>query len=332
MRRSRILGLGRYLPERVVSNDDLAALMETSDAWIRERSGIRERRYVEPGTITCSQMGAEASRRALDAAGLAPDQIDLIIFATLSPDYFFPGNGVFLQDLLGCGTVGALDIRNQCTGFVYGLSVADQFIRTGTHEHVLVVGAEIQSTGIEHSDRGRDVAVLFGDGAGAAILGPSTDPERGVLDSRLHSEGKHAKELWLEAPCSFIDNRLDPAMLEDGRWYPKMRGRAVFKHAVTRFSEVIGEGLTACGLTRDDIDLLVPHQANQRITEAVGKNLGLAPEQVYSNIERYGNTTAASIPIALSEAHEEGRIGEGDLVLLAAFGSGFTWASAVIRW
>ena len=332
MRRSRILGLGHYLPERVVSNDDLAKVMDTSDTWIRERSGIRERRHVEPGTITCSELGARASRRALAAAGLEASQIDLIVFATLSPDYFFPGNGVFIQDLLGCGTVGALDVRNQCTGFLYGLAVADQFIRTGTHEHVLVVGAEIQSTGIEVADRGRDVAVLFGDGAGAAVLGPSPDSERGILDTRLHSEGRHAKELWLQAPSSYIANRLDPAMLEDGRWYPQMRGRAVFKHAVTRFGEVIVEGLAACELSLEDIDLLVPHQANQRITEAVGKLAGLPPEKVYSNIERYGNTTAASIPIALSEAKDEGRVQDGDLVVLAAFGSGFTWASTVIRW
>lgn len=332
MRRSRILGLGHYVPERVVTNDDLAALMDTNDAWIRERSGIRERRHITPGSITCSEMGARASRQALAAAGIEAGQVDLIIFATLSPDYFFPGNGVFLQELLGCDTVGALDVRNQCTGFVYGLAVADQFVRTGMHEHVLVVGAEIQSTGIEMADRGRDVAVLFGDGAGAAVVGPSDAPDRGVLDTRLHSEGRHAKELWLEAPCSYIENRLDPAMLGDGRWYPKMRGRAVFKHAVTRFGEVIGEGLAACDLKVENIDLLVPHQANQRITEAVGKTVGLPPEKVYSNIERYGNTTAASIPIALSEAMAEGRITDGDLVVLAAFGSGFTWASAVIRW
>jgi len=306
--------------------------MDTSDEWIQERTGIRERRFITLGEGSSSQLGAEASRSALDAAGLAAGDLDLIVCATLSPDYFFPGNGVLLQEQLGCRHVGALDVRNQCTGFVYGLAVADQFIRTGSCEHVLVVGTEVQSTGIELNDRGRDMAVLFGDGAGAAVLGPSPDPERGILDTRLHSQGKHAKELWLEAPSSRVANRLEPEMLDDGRWFPKMRGRAVFKHAVTRFGEVIAEGLDACGLEVGDVDLLVPHQANQRITEAVGKQVGLAADKVYSNIERYGNTTAASIPIALSEACEEGRIKGGDLVVLAAFGSGFTWASAVIRW
>lgn len=332
MRRSRILGVGHYVPERVVSNDDLAALMDTSDAWIRERSGIRERRFVEPGTMTSSEMGARAARRALAAAGLEAGDLDLIICATLNPDYFFPGNGVFLQQLLGCREIGALDVRTQCTGFVYGLSVADQFIRTGHYEHVLVVGTEIQSTALELADRGRNMAVLFGDGAGAAVIGPSPDDRHGVLDSRLHSQGEYAKELWLEGPSGFLPRRMEPAMLDDGRWYPQMNGRAVFKHAVTRFGEVINESLEACGLSPEDIDLLVPHQANQRITEAVGKALGLAPERVFSNIERYGNTTAASIPIALSEAVAAGRISPGDLVVLAAFGSGFTWASAVLRW
>lgn len=332
MRRSRIVGLGHFVPERVVTNFDLAEMMDTSDEWIRERSGIRERRYIVPGEITGSEMGARAARAALADAGLEPSDLDLIICATLSPDYVFPGDGVFIQDLLGCDTIGALDVRNQCTGFVYGLAVADQFIRTGAHEHILVVGTEIQSTALNYSDEGRDVAVLFGDGAGAAIVGPASGPDQGILHNSLHSEGKHAKELWLEAPTSLVPKRYTPEMLTDHRWWPRMRGRAVFKHPVTRFVEVIRSSLAACDLGIDDVDLLVPHQANLRITEAVAKTLNLPMGKVMSNIEKYGNTTAASIPIALSEAAAEGRIKEGDLVVLAAFGSGFTWSSSLIRW
>jgi 3-oxoacyl-[acyl-carrier-protein] synthase III len=332
MIRSRILGLGKALPDRVVSNFDLEKLMDTSDEWIRQRSGISERRHIVPGEESTSGLATKAAQAALDAAGLKAEDLDLIVAATLNPDHFFPGIGVFVQEALGCNTIGALDIRTQCTGFVYGLSVADQFIRTGTHKHVLVVGAEVQSTALDMTTRGRDVAVLFGDGAGAAILGPCEEEGRGVLDTRLHSEGKWAKELWLEAPSALLPREEDIASGLDSRWFPVMNGRKVFTHAVRRFSEAIGEGLEATGFGKGDIDLLVPHQANLRITEAIGKALELTPDQVYSNIHRYGNTTAASIPIALTEAVEEGRIKDGDLVVLAAFGSGFTWGSAVIRW
>ena len=332
MRRSRILGLGKALPDRVVSNFDLEKLMDTSDEWIRQRSGISERRHIVPGEESTSGLAAKAAQAALDAAGMKAEDLDLIVAATLNPDYFFPGIGVFVQEALGCDTIGALDIRTQCTGFVYGLSVADQFIRTGTYDRVLVVGAEIQSTALDMSTRGRDVAVLFGDGAGAAILGPSEGEGRGIFDTRLHSEGKWAKELWLEAPSALLPREEDMATGVYPRWFPAMNGRKVFTHAVRRFSEAIGEGLAATGHKSSDINLLVPHQANQRITEAIGKALELSTEQVYSNIHRYGNTTAASIPIALTEAMEEGRITEGNLVVLAAFGSGFTWGSAVIRW
>jgi len=332
MRRSRILGLGKALPDRVVSNFDLEKLMDTSDEWIRQRSGIAERRHVVPGRETTSGLAVKAAKAALDDAGVEARDLDLIVAATLNPDYFFPGIGVFVQEALGCDTIGALDLRTQCTGFIYGLSVADQFIRTGTYERVLVVGAEIQSTALDFSTRGRDVAVLFGDGAGAAVVGASEDEDRGILDTRLHSEGKYAKELWLEAPSAMIPRHEELAEGLTPRWYPAMNGRRVFTHAVRRFTEAIGEGLEATGFKPADIGLLVPHQANLRITEAIGKALELAPEQVYSNIHRYGNTTAASIPIALTEAVEEGRIAAGDLVVLAAFGSGFTWGSAVIRW
>ena len=332
MRRSRILGLGKALPDRVVSNHDLEQLMDTSDEWILQRSGIAERRHIVPGEETCSGLGVQAARAALDDAGLEAGDIDLIVAATLSPDYFFPGIGVLIQEGLGCSTVGALDVRDQCTGFVYGLSVADQFIRTGSYERVLVVGAEVQSTGLDMSTRGRDVAVLFGDGAGAAVLGPSESEDRGVLDTRLHSQGKFAQELWAEGMGSSLHREVELAEGCTPRFYPVMHGRRVFTHAVRRFTEVILEGLEATGHRPSDIGLLVPHQANQRITEAVGKALDLSPEQVYSNIHRYGNTTAATIPIALTEARAEGRFGEGDLIVTPSFGSGFTWASAVIRW
>ena len=332
MRRSRILGLGKALPDRVVSNFDLEKLMDTSDEWIRQRSGISERRHIEVGEETTSGLAIKAAQAALKNAGVEASDLDLIVAATLNPDYLFPGIGVSVQDALGCYTIGAVDIRTQCTGFIYGLSVADQFIRTGTYKRVLVVGAEVQSTALDMSTRGRDVAVLFGDGAGAAILGPCEEEGRGILDTRLHSEGKWAKELFLEAPSGSLPRHEELADGLTPRWYPVMNGRKVFIHAVRRFTETIHEGLVATGNTPGDIDLLVPHQANQRITEAIGKALELAPERVYSNIHRYGNTTSASIPIALTEAVEEGRISEGDLVVLAAFGSGFTWGSALIRW
>lgn len=330
MAAGRILGTGMHVPGRVVSNDELAPLMDTSDAWIRERTGIVERRYVEDGT-GASDLALIASRRAIEAAGIDPDEIDFIIFATLSPDYNFPGSAVLLQDKLGLGPIGALDIRNQCSGFIYGLGVADALIRAGSYRRILLVGAEVHSTGLDFSTAGRDVAVLFGDGAGAVVLGPSAD-RRGVQSVHLHAEGKHATKLWLEAPASRFRPRIDEKMIRAGRHYPKMEGRAVFKHAVARFTETIGEALAANGLELKEVDLFVLHQANLRISEAVAQSLGLSMEKFYSNIERYGNTTAASIPIVLDEALREGRIQEGSRVILATFGSGFTWASALILW
>jgi len=330
MRGARIIGTGRALPPRVVTNEELTTRMDTSDEWIVQRTGVRERRYVDPGTGS-SDLGIDAARKAIDAAGITPDDIDLIIFATLSPDRIFPGNGVLVQERLGIPTVGALDVRDQCTGFVYGLSVAEAYVKGGFHDHVLVIGAEVQSTGLDFSTKGRDVAVIFGDGAGAVVVGPS-DPGRGILSSHLHSEGKHAKDLWVEAP-SFIENPwLTHEMIDAGRHFPKMNGRYVFTHAVRRFPEVVLESLEKNGLTVADLSLLIPHQANLRITQAVGAALRLPAEKVFSNVERYGNTTAASIPIALDECVEEGRIREGDVVCLAAFGSGFTWASSLLRW
>ncbi len=330
MRGARILGTGRALPPRVVTNADLAKTMDTTDEWIVQRTGIRERRFVDPGTGS-SELGAAAARAAIARAGLAPPDIDFVVFATLSPDYFCPGGGVFVQEKLGLDTVGALDVRDQCTGFIDGLSVAEAYVKGGFYDHVLVIGAEVQSTGINLSTEGRDMAVLFGDGAGAVVVGPC-EAGSGILSSHLHSEGKHAKELMAEAPSSIENPRVSKEMLEAGRQWPRMNGRFVFVHAVRRFPEAIGEALAANGLSIDDLSLVIPHQANLRITQAVGTALKLPEGKVYSNIERYGNTTAASIPIALDECLEQGRVREGDLVCLAAFGSGFTWGATLIRW
>jgi len=332
MRNSKIAGVGHYVPERVVTNKDLEKIMETSDEWIRERTGIVERRYFEEGVDTTSNMGAEAARKALQMAGLEATDLDMIVFATLSPDYVFPGSGVLLQRELGIKEIPALDVRNQCSGFVYALSVADQFIKTGMYNHVLVVGSEIHSSGLDFSTRGRGVSVIFGDGAGAAVLSPSESNDKGILSTHLHADGEFAEELATIDPGSNKRERLTHEMIDDGSIYPYMNGNTVFKHAVTRFPEVIQEALRQNNYQPSDIDMLIPHQANLRITSYIQQKMGLPAEKVFSNIHKYGNTTAASIPIALSEAVEEGRIKEGDLVCLAAFGSGFTWASALIRW
>jgi 3-oxoacyl-[acyl-carrier-protein] synthase-3 len=330
MRGARILGTGRALPSRVVRNEELARIMDTSDEWIVQRTGIRERRYADPGTST-SGMGVEAARVAIGRAGITANDVGLIVFATLSPDYFFPGCGVLVQQQLGMPTVGALDVRDQCTGFVYGLSVAEAYVKGGFHDYVLVIGSEVHSRGMNFSTAGRDVAVIFGDGAGAAVVGPA-EPGRGILSSHLHSEGKHARELCVEAPGFLDDPWITHGMIDAGRHFPKMNGKYVFTHAVRRFPEVIREALASSGLSVDDLSLLIPHQANLRISQAVGAALRLPEAKVYSNIERYGNTTAASIPIALDECIEQGRIRDGDLVCLAAFGSGFTWAASLLRW
>lgn len=329
--RSHILGTGFHIPPRVVTNFDLEQVMDTSDEWIQQRSGIVERRYVDEG-MGAADLGVLASRRALESAGIGPGDLDLLIFATLSPDYTFPGSGVLVQDQLGCDTIGSLDVRNQCSGFLYGLAVADQFIRTGTYRHILLIGSEVHSTGLDFTTRGRDVAVLFGDGAGAVVLGPSPDPDHGILSVHLHSQGKFFQDLWLECPASILHPRITPEMLDEGRHYPKMKGRSVFTNAITRMPEVVREALEQNNLTTDDIALLIPHQANLRINQMVGHNLGLPEEKVFNNIQRYGNTTAATIPIALHEALEQGKIHRGDLIALATFGSGYTWASALVRW
>ncbi len=332
MRRSRIAGVGHYVPERVVTNHDLEQLMDTSDAWIQERSGIRERRFVDPGTGSTA-LGVKAAQGALADAGWDATDVQFIIFATLSPDLYFPGNGVLLQAQLGLESIGALDVRTQCTGFVYGLSTADAFIRTGMYDRVLLVGGEVHSPGLRMSTEGRDTAVLFGDGAGAVCL-EVTDGANGsaLLAHRLHADGRFANELTIQCPGAVNSPWLTNAMIEDGLTAPHMNGREVFKHAVTRFPEVIGEVLEAEGMTPADLDLVIPHQANERITEAVRKRLGLPAERVFSNIAKYGNTTAASIPIALSEAVRAGQVQRGSMVCLAAFGSGFTWAASLLRY
>ena len=331
---SRIAGVGHFVPEKVVSNVELSGLMDTSDEWITERTGIKERRFIDDPKWTTASMGSEAARRAMEMAGVGPEEIDFIVFATLSPDYFFPGSGVLVQKELGLREVGALDVRNQCSGFVYALSVADQFIRSGTYRNILVIGSEAHSNGLDLSTRGRSVSVIFGDGAGAVLL-QASDANSGILSSHLHSQGEYAEELCVKEPGfgrrNITYDEIDiNSEIDD--WYPYMNGNQVFKHAVTRFSEVIMEALNANGLSTGDIDLLIPHQANLRITQFIQKRMGLQEEKVYSNIQRYGNTTAASIPIALSEAVAEGKLKEGDLLCLAAFGSGFTWASSLIRW
>jgi len=331
LHQSRILGTGSFLPERIVTNLELEGLMDTSDTWIQQRTGIRERRYVSEGVGT-SDLGLQASLRALESANLSANDIDFIVFATLSPDYYFPGCGCLLQEKLGVGTIGALDVRNQCSGFLYGLSVADQFVKAGMYRHILVVGAEVHSTGLEFSTHGRDVAVIFGDGGGAAIVGRASKGQGQILSTHLHSEGKYAKKLWLEAPGSIYHPRLTEEMMREGKHYPAMDGRSVFKHAVERLQEVIREALDANQLRMEDLNLLILHQANLRISEALAEALGVPADAVFNNIQRYGNTTAASVPIALDEAIKEERLKAGDIVILATFGSGFTWAAAVIRW
>lgn len=330
MRGSRILGMGHHLPDRVVTNQDLTQWMDTSDEWIVQRTGIRERRWVE-GDVGATDLAEVAAKQALDEAGLKASDIDMIVFATLSPDLNFPGSACLLQERLGLPGVAALDIRNQCTGFVYGLSIADNFIRAGSMKHVMVVGAEVHSSGLDVSTRGRDVTVLFGDGAGVAIVGASDDEHR-ILESRLHADGRYAEILMVEAPASRKNPRFTMEMFEAGLHYPKMDGQTVFKQAVQRLPEVILEVLGAHGHKPSDINMLIPHQANLRINEMVARLMKLAPENVYNNIQRYGNTTAASIPIALHEAIQEGKVKSGDLVVLAAFGAGLTWGANLIRW
>jgi 3-oxoacyl-[acyl-carrier-protein] synthase-3 len=335
MYHSKITGLGFYVPENVVTNDDLSKIIDTNDEWIQERTGIQERRHIIKGQDTTTSMGVKAAKIAIERSGLSNDDMDFVVFATLSPDYYFPGPGVLVQRDLGLRTVGALDVRNQCSGFVYALSVADQYIKTGMYKNILIIGSEIQSTGLDMTSRGRGVSVIFGDGAGAAVLSREEDLTKGILSTHLHSEGQHAEELVVKAPGMggrWITDIIADNDPNDESYFPYMNGQFVFKNAVVRFSEVINEGLQANNLEVSDIDMLIPHQANLRIAQFIQKKFGLSDDQVFNNIQKYGNTTAASIPIALTEAWEQGKIKSGDTLVLAAFGSGFTWASAIIKW
>ncbi|WP_353120261.1 beta-ketoacyl-ACP synthase III [Myroides odoratus] len=334
MFRSKISGLGYYVPDNVVTNDDLSKIMDTNHEWIVERTGIHERRHKVLEEDTTSGMGVKAARKAMERAGVEAKDIDFVVFATLSPDYYFPGPGVLLQKELGLNTVAALDIRAQCSGFIYALSVADQYIKTGMYKTVLVVGSEVHSAGLDMTTRGRAVSVIFGDGAGAAVLTRSED-ETGILSTHIHSQGEHAEELALIAPGMggrWVSDILKDNDPDDLSYMPHMNGQFVFKNAVVRFSEVIMEGLEANQLQVADIDMLIPHQANLRISQFIQQKFGLSDDQVFNNIQKYGNTTAASVPIALTEAWEQGKIKTGDVVVLAAFGSGFTWGSVVLKW
>jgi 3-oxoacyl-[acyl-carrier-protein] synthase-3 len=333
MFQSRITGTGFYVPDNIVTNADLTKIMDTTDEWIQERTGIQERRWIVPGSDdTASVMGAKAARKAIADAGLTKDDIDFIIFATLSPDYYFPGGGVQVQHLLEMPTVGALDVRNQCTGFVYGLSVADQFIKTGMYKNILVVGAEYHSNGLDRTTSGRTVAVLFGDGAGAVVLSRSEKEGSGILTSNLHSQGEFAEQLAVTSPS--IKHWIPELMAnpDDLTYYPYMDGQLVFKHAITRFAESIEEALSASQLKTEDVNLFIPHQANLRISQMVQRKFRFTDDQVFNNIQKYGNTTAATLPIALTEARQQGRVKDGDIVVLSAFGSGFTWGSVIMRW
>lgn len=347
MLRSFIAGMGLYVPETIITNQHLTRYMDTSDEWIQERTGIRERRYAHRTKETTTTMAVEASRIAIERAGLTPQEIDFIVFATLSPDYYFPGCGVLLQRAMAMKEIGALDVRNQCSGFIYALSVADQFIKTGMYKNILVVGSEKHSFGLDMSTRGRNISVIFGDGAGAVVLQATGDEERGILSTHLHSDGADAEVLamynpgthanhWKEGLADFDEAEvaemfMSHRMIDKAQLFPNMDGQAVFKKAVVKFPEVIMEALDKNSFTPADLKLLVPHQANLRISQFIQQKLKLRDDQVYNNIQRYGNTTAASVPIALCEAWQEGRFNKGDLVCLAAFGSGFTWASALLK-
>jgi 3-oxoacyl-[acyl-carrier-protein] synthase-3 len=332
--RAKITGTGMYVPDRVVTNHELARLMDTSDEWIRQRTGIVERRYIEPGQ-TPADLAFEASRRALEAAGREPGEIECVVLATLSPQADFPGTSFFLQERLDAGEIPCFDLRAQCSGFVYSLGVANALLRAGQFRRMLVVGCEVHSTGIDLSDAGRDVAVLFGDGAGAVVLEAVDDPRdgSGILEVRLRAEGRHAKRLWIEAPGSgFTPVRITHELLDQRRHFPHMEGRLVFKHAVTRMPEILLETLDAASVKLEEVDLFLFHQANLRINEYVAQQLGIEPARCPSNIERYGNCSAASVPMLLDEAVRGGRLAHGQLVAMTTFGSGFSWSTALVRY
>ena len=331
MKNARISGVGHYLPDRVVTNNELAELLDVTDESIVKLTGIQQRRWATKDD-TLKKMALAASVKAIDQAGLNPGDIGLILFAGLSSDYQFPGTAILLQYELDIPGVPGIDIRNVCSGFIYGLSIADQYIKTGAYEHILLVGAELHSTSMDLTPEGSNVSILFGDGAGAVVISATKNETQGILNTQIYSDGKYAEKLWLEAPTPNDHPRLNKELMDTNRIYPYMDGRTVFKHAVARFPEVIQEAVDKAGLQTDDLDLVIPHQANLRITEMVTRRLGLDQHKVFSNIQHCGNTTAASIPIALSEALEQDRIKNHDLVCFAAFGAGFAWGSALMRW
>lgn len=329
--RSRILGIGTAVPKRIVTNHDLAQKMETSHEWIVERTGIEQRHWVSPGE-TGASMGAEASKQALERAGVDAKDVDLIIYATLSPDYNFPGTGVFVQRALGLKDIPCLDIRQQCTGFIYGLSIADAYIRTGMFKNILLIGSEVHSTGLDVSTAGRDVTVLFGDGAGAVLIGRATDDKHVILSTHIHADGTEAEILWTEYPASAHDPRISEVAMAERKHYPVMNGKKVFKHAVMKMPAAIMEGMITNGLKLEDIDMMIPHQANLRINQMVAQMIGMPVEKTHNTIMKYGNTTAASIPMCMADAIDVGKIKSGDLVCLVAFGAGLTWGSAFLRY
>jgi 3-oxoacyl-[acyl-carrier-protein] synthase-3 len=331
LHRSRLLGIGMSVPSRVVTNHDLARMMETSNEWIIERTGIEERRWVAEGE-TGATLATAASKEAIERAGLQPRDIDMIIYATLSPDFNFPGTGVFVQRALGLRDIPCLDIRQQCTGFIYGLSIADAYIRTGAFKHILLIGSEVHSTGLDMSTAGRDVTVLFGDGAGAVVVGRATDEAHLILSTHIHADGSEAEILWTEYPASARHPRITAEAMAERKHYPVMNGKRVFKHAVTRMPAAIMEGMVTNNLKLTDIDMMIPHQANLRINQMVGQMIGMPPEKMHNNIQKYGNTTAASIPICMHEAIELGKIRSGSLVCLVGFGAGLTWGSVFLRY
>ena len=325
-----IKGVGYNVPKNIIKNSYFEEFMDTSDQWIKERTGIIERRFADKGQGP-SDLAIPAVQMALDNSKLTTDDIDFIIFATSTPDYYIPGSGCLIQEKMNFKNIGALDVRCQCSGFIYAISIADQYIKTGMYENILVIGAEVQSTGMDLSNDGRNTAIIFADGAGAAILSP-TKEDKGILSTHLRTDGKYVKELWLEAPSSKVKPRLTESILSGKKQFLTMNGREVFRHAIKLFPEIILEALEYNNLKVDDIDLLIPHQANKRITQAIQKKMNLKDNQVISNIHKYGNTTAATIPIGLCEAVMENKLKKGDILVLAAFGSGFSWGSAILKW
>jgi 3-oxoacyl-[acyl-carrier-protein] synthase-3 len=348
MIRTKIMGLGSYVPDRVVTNDELPYLderhvrhetvqTETNDAWIQQRTGIRERRYVpNDGSVFTSDLALEASRRAIADAGIAAADIDCIIFGTLSPDQHFPGSGVFLQKKLGIAgnNCACFDIRQQCSAFVYGMQMADAFVRTGTYKRVLLIGAELHSHALDYTTRGRDVMVLFGDGAGAMVLGPmeSDDPKSGVMYTSVHADGTGSQDLQLKiyeiSRMPYLD--YDPKDREHNAFmYPQMDGKRVYLNAVRGMVMSTNAALAKTGLSWDDIQWFVPHQANLRINEKVVEVAKIPREKVLNTIEFYGNTTAATVPLTIDHWRQQGKVKRGDRILSSVFGSGYTWGAAI---